>query len=389
MELTGLVVTFTLGTFYICSKLSPMYEGVTVVDVDRQAPPAIVGTDAVRLNTNDADQFIATQVKLIQSDEVLRPVADKYQLLEQEKQFEERGVDPNKLSRAPVVLRQLKVTRTPNTFLVGITYRSEDPELAANVANAIAGSYLDHSFQLRIRSAARLTTFMEQQLDELRAKMERSNQALAQFERELNVINPEEKTNILSARLLQLNSEYTTAQTDRVKKEAAFNSMKSGTLAAAQVSGQGEDLKALTDQVNTAKQKLAEIATTFGRNHPEYLRASSQLAEVTRQFQELKNNVGQRVDADYLQAVGREKMLQAAVATTKAEADRLNARSFEYKRLKEEAEADRKLFDELTGKIREAGVNAGFENSTIRIADTARPPAKPVWPNIPLSVALA
>ena len=57
---------------------------------------------------------------------------------------------------------------------------------------------------------------MERQLEELKAQMEKSSEALAQFERELNVINPEEKTNILSARLLQLNTEYTKAQADRV-----------------------------------------------------------------------------------------------------------------------------------------------------------------------------
>ncbi len=52
---------------------------------------------------------------------------------------------------------------------------------------------------------------MERQLEELHAKMEKSSTALIQFERELNVINPEEKTSILSARLLQFNTEYTNA----------------------------------------------------------------------------------------------------------------------------------------------------------------------------------
>jgi len=56
---------------------------------------------------------------------------------------------------------------------------------------------------------------MERQLDELRAKMERSNLALGQFERDLDVVDPEDKSNILSSRLIQLNSEYTSAQIDR------------------------------------------------------------------------------------------------------------------------------------------------------------------------------
>jgi len=94
--------------------------------------------------------------------------------------------------------------------------------MAANVVNAVATSYLQRTFEIRYRATADLSTFMEKQIEELRAKMERSGMALAQFERELNVINPEEKTSVLSSRLLQLNTEYTNAETERVKKEAAW-----------------------------------------------------------------------------------------------------------------------------------------------------------------------
>jgi len=59
---------------------------------------------------------------------------------------------------------------------------------------------------------------------------------MARFERELNVINPEQKTSILSARLLQLNTEYTNAEADRVRKESAYRSVESGSMEAAQVS---------------------------------------------------------------------------------------------------------------------------------------------------------
>jgi capsular exopolysaccharide synthesis family protein len=82
-------------------------------------------------------------------------------------------------------------------------------------------------------------------------------------------------------------------------------------------------------------------------------------------------------------------MLQKAVATTKAEFDRLNASSFEYQSLKREADADKTLYEELVRKIKEAGINAGFQNSSIRIADPARPANKPVFPNMKLNVVLA
>ncbi|HEY2019201.1 MAG TPA: polysaccharide biosynthesis tyrosine autokinase [Bryobacteraceae bacterium] len=230
---------------------------------------------------------------------------------------------------------------------------------------------------------------MEKQLEELKVKMERSSGALVQFERELNVISPEEKTSILSARLLQLNTEYTNAQSDRVRKEAAYKSVASGSLEAAQVSTQGDALKRLSERLDEEQQKFAEIRSHYGPNHPEYRKVALQLAELQRQLQSGKENIGQRVEVEYRQALNRESMLRKTVMETKAEFDRLNARSFEYQSLKREAEADKTLYEELVRKIREASINSGFQNSAIRIADLARPAVKAVFPNIKLNVLLA
>ena len=54
--------------------MTPIYESIATVDMDRQEPVGVVGQDATRTMLNDADQFLATQIKLVQSDSVLRPV---------------------------------------------------------------------------------------------------------------------------------------------------------------------------------------------------------------------------------------------------------------------------------------------------------------------------
>jgi capsular exopolysaccharide synthesis family protein len=230
---------------------------------------------------------------------------------------------------------------------------------------------------------------MEKQLDELKAKMEKSGVALTQFEKDLDVINPEEKTNILSARLLQLNTEYTAAQGERVSKEVAWNAMKSGSLEAAQVSSQGVALAQLNETLNQARQRFALVKSTYGSTHPEYRKAASELAEVERQFESTRSNIAERIAVEYREALNREQMLQKTVAETRAEWDRINSRSFEYQQLKREAEADKTLYDELIRKIREADINAGFQNNNIRIADVARPPLRPVFPNVKLNLLLA
>jgi succinoglycan biosynthesis transport protein ExoP len=379
------VLICLISTLIVSKRLTPIYESTVTVDVDRHIPAAVVGQEASEAAPNDADQFLATQIKLIQSDAVLRPVADQYHLRE----TAEPPIDELRAQDAPVALRNLKVSRPPNTYLLLIGYRSTDPVLAANVANAIARSYVEHTYDIRFRSSASLSIFMEKQLEELKAKMERSSEALAQFEKELNVINPEEKTNILSARLLQLNTDYTAAETERVKTEAVFQAVSTGAMEAAQASTQGDALKKIEERLNDAQEKFAQAKAHYGSNHPEYHKAQTEVQEIDKQFQDAKTNVMRRVEVEYREALNRETMLKSAVVETKAEFDNLNARSFQYESLKREADADKRLYEELTTKIKEAEINAGFQNSAIRIADTARPAIKAVFPNIKVNLALA
>jgi len=390
-KILSFVFACVTAVVIISARLTPVYESTVTVDIDRQMPTGIIGQDSTRVPMNDSDQFLATQVKLIQSDSVLRPVALQFHLLDFDK--EASDITPQKSIEAeedaPVLLKNLKVTRPPNTYLLLISYRSIDPHLASDVANNVARSYVEHTYNIRYRSSASLSTFMEKQLEELKAKMERSSAALAGFERDLNVINPEQKTSILSARLLQLNTEYTNAQTDRVRKESAWNSVQSGSLEAAQVSTQGESLKTLSAKLDEEKQKFADVRTHYGPNHPEYRKAAVQVEEIERQLQQSRQNAAQRVQVEYREALSREAMLRKAVGETKAEFDHINASSFEYQALKREADADKTLYEELVRRIKEAGINAGFQNSSIRIADPARPAIKPVFPNLKLNILLA
>ncbi len=387
-KILSFIAISAIATLIVSERLTPMYEATVTVDVDRKVPTAVVGQEATQSTQNDADQFLATQIRLIQSDAVLRPVADQFHLRELE-HTNESGADQGLLIDAPVTLKNLKVTRPNNTYLLLIGYRSPDRRLAADVANAIARSYVEHTYNIRFRSSASLSTFMEKQLEELKAKMEQSDTALAQFEKELNVINPEEKTNIVSARLLQLNTDYTNAETERVKKEAAYKSVSSGTLESAQASSQGDALKSLSERLGQAQERFAEVKTHYGVNHPEFRKAETQLNQVQAQFDATRAGVTKRVEVEFREAVNREGMLKKAVAETKREFDRLNARSFEYESLKHEAEADKKLYEELITKIREAGINAGFQSNMVRLADNARPSLDPAFPNIPLNVGLA
>lgn len=389
-KIAAFVLAVLAATIVVTYRMTPVYEATVTLDVDRRGRTDVLGRDSGPVSPIDSDQFLATQVRLIQSDSVLRPVADKFRLLERpEEQIDKTAEDRSKNADSPVLLKGLHVVRPPNTYLLMVSYRSTDRRLAADVANAIAQSYLEHTYRIRYKEAAGLSRFMEKQLEELRTKMEQSSGALGKFERELNIIQPEEKTNILGTRLIDLNSEYTRAQSDRVKKEAAFRSVADGNVEAVQVSSQREALRKLTDDLNAARQRFAEVKTKYGVNHPEHKAASAHLEEIRQQLESTQSSIRKRVEVEFREAENREKAFEGAVADTKKELDRLNSRSFQYQNLKREAEGDKKLYEELLRRIKEETINSSFQSNSIRVADPARPARKPVTPNVPLNLALA
>lgn len=402
----ALVVAIAMGLAALyCIRVQPVYEATARIAIDPHTPSSGIGQQESFAGPSDIDQVMATETQLIQSDEVLRPVVLKFHLpLAGETQAPTQqwphGGDgaADGIGEAPVALPHLSVTHLANSLLIDIHYRSTDRRQAAAVANAIAQSYIAHTIEGRARASVGVSQFMEEQISQLKQKMDDSSLALAGYEREMGVINPDEKVSILTARVLQLNTQYTSAEDDRINKEAEYRELHSGATptpavplsgAALEVSSQAAALSRQEQQLHDAEEKLAIAKTVYGPNYAEYKRAANDVAELNRQYQLMRTDISKRIEVSYRESLAREAMLRNALREAKDESDHLNAHSAQYQELKREAEANTSLYDELYQKIKEAGINAGIESSSIRIADMARPPAFPIFPNKTLLIASA
>ena len=154
-----LSLTLTALVVFFCNMAPPIYVGSAVIAIDRQAAPETIGDNHL-LSTGD-DQFMATQQNLLRADTILRPVVERYNLLEREHQLRHYWFwhypprTEKAVRNAPILLKHLKVERNPNTYLLTISYRDRDPRIAASVANAIADSYLRDIFDTRVKEARR------------------------------------------------------------------------------------------------------------------------------------------------------------------------------------------------------------------------------------------
>lgn len=375
-----LFVAIAVGaTVMVSSRLTKYYESTVTIDVDRSAPQGVIGQEAVvgrAAAYNDSELFLQTQIQLIKSPSVLTPVVEKIR--------RRMAGNPGEISMA-----RLAVNRPPRTYLLLISFRSPNPQLAADVANDVADSYINHSYAIRGQDQLRQSEFMQKQLEDLKAKTESSAAALLQAQKELGVINPDQKTDTQSPRVIQLNTDWTNAQTDLIKKEAADTSVRSGSVEALEASAQGDELKKLEEAMADEAEKFASIKTEFGPNYPEYKKAIARQTQLNARYDALKKAIVQRVDADLAEARDREQKLHQAVDEARAQFDQLNSKSLDYQNLKREADANKAIYDDLNKKIKEAGINAGFQSSGIRVADRALPSRNPVYPRIGFNALVA
>jgi len=396
-KLAALIFIAMAGAVVLQLVAPKVYEASTLIKVDRHVTGGVVGQEATQVTSvDDMDQIMATQMELAKSDPVLRPVVEKFPVLEAEGQL--KGLTPAQAEvrrAAPITLKNLKIDRLPTTYLLRITYRAHDRKLAADVANAVAQSLIAHANDTGNRSSAQISASVATHLTELRGRIATADQQLADFEKELNM-DPEQRVTVQAARLTQLNTEYTAAQTERVRRESVLGELSRGSsvsLASAQTAqAASQDSTVLNDmlqKLNAARQQFALVKSYYGEGHPEYVKAQHQVKEIESELEELQSRSKERATDEYRQALAREQRLQGLVQETKRDVDSLKSRAHQYEQLRNEADGYRKIYQELSERADIADINRQFQNATVQVVAQATTPLDPIFPKLKINLAVA
>jgi polysaccharide biosynthesis transport protein len=292
----------------------------------------------------------------------------------------------------------LRVTLIPNTRIIEIHYHSPDPQLAAAAVNALAATYVEQNFKTKFESTMQASDWLSKQLVDLQMKVETSQEKLVRYQKEHEILGTDEKTNIITEKLDELNREMTQAESDRMQKEAVYRQSQSSdpdAVAAAIVADTPGSTAAtslldkLREQQANLKIQVADLSIQFGPQYPKVAQLNSQLKEIDRQLQSETNKAVDHLKGEYLAALQREDMLRDSFDKQKQEANKLNESAIEYSILKRDLDSNRTLYEGLLEKLKEAGVTAGLRSNNFRIIDAARVPTAPSEPNIPRNLSFA
>jgi capsular exopolysaccharide synthesis family protein len=199
----------------------------------------------------------------------------------------------------------------------------------------------------------------------------------------------DDKQNIVTAKLDDLNRELTAAEADRVQKEVNYRLARLGQPELIARLGSESLITKLRAQQADLENQMAQASVQLGPAHPKISELSKQIAQTRQSVDAEVRRIGEQITYEYKSSVERERMLRNALEAQKQAADKLSANAIQGNILKHEFETNRKLYEDLLQKQKEVSISASLKPSNIWIVDPARPPRRPAEPNILRNFALS
>ncbi len=396
LMVTGLV---TLGSFLS----RPMYTATAQLQVEKFSPNVLPFQDVLTSYSDWRDDFHETQLRLIQSRTVAR-IAARNETLWKEAQFEvPPGPDDQPLDEmerellvAQMVQGGMNASLIRNSRLINISYESSDAEMAARVANAIADAYIEFNMQTAYNTSEQATQSMSRLVEKLRDEIDEKERALQEYAREREIIPLDERQDVHTQKLNDLNVAYTKAQTARIEKEAKYAALKETPADQVPELMVNSLLQSLSAKHAELERQYAQDSKRFKADWPAMARLKSEMEMTASRLAAEKTDLYQRLlgasREAYVAAFKEEQSLGEALEAQKRAAQEAGLRAIEYKNIKLEVENRRKTLDELLKRQTETDTKAGMGDlplSNIRVVDRAEVPTFPTSPRTGLNFLLS
>ena len=395
MILTFLLTVVTVVTI-ASFKMKPVYTASARVEVDRENPNALPFQDNNSFDMYiDLENYIETQTEILRSETLAMKTIRSMDLT----RYPEFGGNPEEMLDAgpnqkepPILaafLGSLSVKRVPNSRLVEVQFEAEDPELAAQVVNTHLQNYVEENFKSRYDATTQASNFLSAELEELRIKMEKSEDAQVAYERQNQIWMVDANQNTTTQKLEDLSKSLTDVQTELSKREATYELAHSpGSESLDAIQGNPE-IQDLVKKKSDLEQQYTEALSQTGPNYPKVQDLAAQIKDVDTQLSERMKAIVDQIDSDFHESQARAALLERDLNHQETLSNQLAEKLVQYNILKHDAESNKELYDGLLQKLKEAGISAGLRTSNIRIVDPALVPSAPTRPQKARNILLA
>ncbi|MGX1107295.1 MULTISPECIES: GumC family protein [Bradyrhizobium] len=399
------VLVFALSLAAV-NVVTPRYKSEARILIDNRENAFLRPNGERDLERTSLDaEAVTSQVQLLLSRDLARDIIKKNKLAERP-EFDPvlRGFSPLKsllalfgIGRDPFSLtpeervldsyyERFQAFAVDKSRVMVIEFQSEDPELAARVANSIADGYLVLQQAARQDQAKSASTWLLGEIDKLRTKVADADSRVEEFRSKSSLFVGTNNIPLSNQQMGELNTQLNNARAlkaDAETKARLIREMLQGgkPIEASEVLN-SELIRRLAEQRGTLRAQLAEQSSTLLDNHPRIKELKAQIADLDRQLREEAGKVSRSLDNDARVADGRVMALQASLDQSKKQASSSNSQDVQLRGLEREAKAQRDLLEAYLAKYREATARENIEAAPTdgRIISRASVSNTPAYP---------
>ena len=383
-------VTTTVVTFL----LNPTYMSLSRISVEKDTSD-IAPLLGMQSGPAQFDPyFIQTEFEKIQSQKVLEKVVDTCKLTEE---WKTDAGDSLSLPNARKMLeKMIDIRQYRNTSIIELRAYDRKPQLARQIAQALAEEYKNHRTSLqkdrvkigiqalskRMEEINEKITGMQATVDRLRTDLGISDAA---GEESYSIIEPE-IVRRYEAELITSKGVHTTQSTLlEGLKEQSVEQLRASILTA----HPDAQLDVLVRELHTGQQTLANHSIDLGEQHPRIKGLKKVVTTLEGQIDDRIQGVLAGLELRVKSSKAQVEQLQRDVAEAKQRESDMREKGRKYFDAKRELSNTTRIRDTILFRIMQEEVDLELpKSSTVEIIDDADLPEKAVKPNIPLNIAL-
>ena len=409
-----LMVTLTMLFSFL---MKPIYQATTTLVIEKEQSTSPLTGEKIDYESYSSQLLtFNTHFKLITSNPVLQKVIKSLkldqvnieispwrELLGQFKKnirlllgWKKKSLTPEeKLGQFTEKLRKkIDIEEIRDTRLLKVNVEDQAPVTAANIANAVARSYIEFNIDNRLKASQDTLSWMTNQLYEMKKKLEDSEEEFLAYKQRTKLFSLKGKQTIIAQKIAEFNNAYLKTRNSRLELDAKLAELnrlfkERGNILRVRFLIDNPLIDNLYSQLLESEVELSSLSKVYKPKHPKIIQVNTKIDETRKKLDEELKKERENLKAERTVLRAREKVLEKTIADFEKDGLETSRNELKYNILKRNVETNKKLYDTLLSRVKESNImgNAGVSN--VRITADAVVPQLPIKPKKRLNLILS
>ena len=309
---------------------------------------------------------------------------------------DDKAWQENKLAMAAEVVRG-GITAESERFneIITLRYRSNDPVLAARMANAYVTAFIASDAERNVESNAYAREYLLEQIAEVRSKLQDAESKTNAYVIETGMVvqraigETEGGGTLIGSSLSSANQAFIEARAARIAAEEKWRALASVPAVDVPQVQENSAVQNLVAERTKLSAELAVLRERYVDDFPIVSDLLSRIAILDSQIERTAASIKASVRSEYEIAQKQEAALQAALSAVTNDAMVEQGLAGEYQALEREANSLRTQLDSLLNRYNAISTAANVQSGTVTPLDRASVPRAPIAPSLRKNVSLA